>query len=132
MDDPFDADPATRVRRLFERHADVGLHHGAQLAVYVGDELVLDLATGTADPDGPATTPDRRHVLFSCTKPYAGVCLHHLVERDHLDYDDPVRDHWPAFADAGTNCGRNARKKSATFGLSTLTSTARRYAWPAL
>jgi len=98
----FDADPAVRVRRVFERHAAVGLHHGAQLAVYDGDELVLDCATGTVAPDGPETTPDRRHVLFSCTKPYAGVCLHHLVERDHLDYDDPVRDHWPAFAEAGT------------------------------
>ena len=102
MPSTFDADPAARVRRVFERHATVGFHHGAQLAVYDGDDLVLDLATGTVDPDGPATTPDRRHVLFSCTKPYAGVCLHRLVERGHLDYDDPVREHWPAFADAGT------------------------------
>jgi len=70
--------------------------------VYDGTELVLDLATGTVGPDGPETTPDRRHVLFSCTKPYAGVCLHHLVERDALDYDDPVRDHWSEFAAAGT------------------------------
>ena len=99
---PFDADPAARVRRVFERHAAVGLHHGAQLAVYDGEERVLDLATGTVGPDGPETTPDRRHVLFSCTKPYAGVCLHHLVERGALDYDDPVRDHWPEFAAAGT------------------------------
>jgi CubicO group peptidase (beta-lactamase class C family) len=102
MPSTFDADPAERVRRVFERHATVGLHHGAQLAVYDGDDLVLDLATGTVGPDGPATTPDRRHVLFSCTKPYAGVCLHHLVERGHLDYDDPVRDHWPGFAEAGS------------------------------
>ena len=102
MPSTFDADPAERVRRVFERHATVGLHHGAQLAVYDGDELVLDLATGTVGPDGPATTPDRRHVLFSCTKPYAGVCLHHLAERGRVDYDDPVRDHWPEFADAGT------------------------------
>jgi CubicO group peptidase (beta-lactamase class C family) len=99
---PFDADPVARVRRVFERHAAVGLHHGAQLAVYDGGELVLDLATGTVGPDGPETTPDRRHVLFSCTKPYAGVALHHLVERGALDYDDPVRDHWPEFAAAGT------------------------------
>ncbi|WP_049937409.1 serine hydrolase [Haloplanus natans] len=93
MPSTFDADPAGRVRRVFERHATVGFHHGAQLSVYDGDDLVLDLATGTVGPDGPATTPDRRHVLFSCTKPYAGVCLHRLVERGHLDYDDPVRDH---------------------------------------
>lgn len=99
---PFDADPVARVRRVFERHAAVGLHHGAQLAVYDGEERVLDLATGTVGPDGPETTPDRRHVLFSCTKPYAGVCLHRLVERGALDYDDPVCDHWPEFATPGT------------------------------
>ncbi|MFB6255725.1 MAG: serine hydrolase domain-containing protein [Haloplanus sp.] len=102
MPSTFDADPAARVRRVFERHATIGFHHGAQLAVYDGDDLVLDLATGTVGPDGPTTTPDRRHVLFSCTKPYAGVCLHRLVERGNLDYDDPVRDHWPAFAAAGS------------------------------
>jgi len=98
----FDADPATRVRNVFERHAAVGLHHGAQLAVYDGGERVLDLATGTVGPDGPETTTDRRHLLFSCTKPYAGVCLHHLVDRGDIDYDDPVRDHWPAFAESGS------------------------------
>jgi CubicO group peptidase (beta-lactamase class C family) len=98
----FDADPAGRVQRLFERHAAVGLHHGAQLAVYDGADLVLDLATGTVGPDGPETTPDRRHVLFSCTKPYAGVCLHRLVERGDVAYDDPVREHWPEFADDGS------------------------------
>jgi CubicO group peptidase (beta-lactamase class C family) len=98
----FDADPAARVRQVFDSHVAAGLHHGAQLAVYDGTDLVLDLAAGVAAPDGPETTPDRRHVLFSCTKPYVGVCLHHLVERGMLDYDDHVRDHWPEFADAGT------------------------------
>ncbi|MFB6101823.1 MAG: serine hydrolase domain-containing protein [Haloplanus sp.] len=102
MGSPFDTDPAARVRRVVDQHVTAGLHHGAQVAVYDGAELVLDVAVGTVEPDGPATTSDRRHVLFSCTKPYAGVCLHHLVERGHLSYDDPVRDHWPAFADAGT------------------------------
>ncbi|WP_251327962.1 serine hydrolase domain-containing protein [Haloplanus pelagicus] len=98
----FDADPAGRVRQVFESHVAAGLHHGAQLAVYDGGDLVLDLAAGVVAPDGPATTAESRHVLFSCTKPYAGVCLHHLVERGHLAYDDRVRDHWPAFAEPGT------------------------------
>ncbi|WP_251342363.1 serine hydrolase domain-containing protein [Haloplanus halophilus] len=102
MDSPFTTDPAARVRQVFESHVAAGLHHGAQLAVYDGADLVLDCAAGTVGPDGPETTTDRRHVLFSCTKPYAGVCLHHLVERGRLDYDDPVRDHWPEFAAAGS------------------------------
>jgi len=96
-----DADRAY-VRELFDRHVEVGLHHGAQLAVHDGTNLVVDCAGGTTGPDGDATTPTTRHVLFSCTKPYAGAALHRLVERAEVAYDDPVVEHWPEFADAGT------------------------------
>lgn len=102
MPSPFDATRPEQVEQLFRHHLDAGLHHGAQLAVYRGDELVLDVAGGQTGPDGEPTTPDRKHVLFSCTKPYAAVCLHALIEAGELAYDDAVRDHWPAFADAGS------------------------------
>ena len=94
---PFDATGPERVRQLFDAHLDAGLHHGAQLAVFDGTDLVLDLAGGVTDPDGDETTTDQRHLLFSCTKPYAGVCLHHLRDRGLVAYDDRVVDHWPAF-----------------------------------
>lgn len=86
----------------FDRHLDVGLHHGAQLAVYVDGDLVVDFAGGTTSPDGDETTPDTRHIIFSCTKPYAGVGLHQLIEQGEAEYDDPVIEHWSEFADAGT------------------------------
>jgi CubicO group peptidase (beta-lactamase class C family) len=98
---PFDASGPERLHQLFDAHLDAGLHHGAQLAVYDGTDLVVDVAGGTTGPDGDATTPRQRHLLFSCTKPYAGVCLHHLRDRGAVDYDDPVVDHWPAFASGG-------------------------------
>lgn len=91
-----------RLRAEFDRHLDVGLHHGAQLAVYVDGDLVVNFAGGTTGPDGDETTSDTRHLLFSCTKPYAGVGLHQLIEQGKADYDDPIVDHWPEFADAGT------------------------------
>jgi len=91
-----------QLRAEFDRQLDVGLHHGAQLAVYVDGELVVDFAGGTTGPDGEETTSETRHLLFSCTKPYAGVGLHRLIERSEADYDDPVRKHWPGFADPGT------------------------------
>ncbi|WP_122088794.1 serine hydrolase domain-containing protein [Halalkalicoccus subterraneus] len=94
-------DAIDRVEAVFETHVEAGLHHGAQLAVHHEDELVLDLAGGSTGPDGEATTQDRKHVLFSCTKPYAGVALHQCVEGGLLDYDDPVVDHWPEFAPGG-------------------------------
>ncbi|ELZ22154.1 EstA family serine hydrolase [Natrinema limicola] len=92
-----------RIAALFERHLEVGLHHGAQLAVFVDGDLVIDLAGGTTGPDGNAETRETRHVLFSCTKPYAAVTLHSLVEEGALAYDDRVVDYWPEFADAGTD-----------------------------
>ena len=91
-----------RLRAEFDRQLDVGLHHGAQLAVYVDGELAVDFAGGVDGPDGEPTTPETRHLLFSCTKPYAGVGLHQLIEAGAADYDDPVVDHWPEFAETGS------------------------------
>ncbi|AXR80602.1 serine hydrolase domain-containing protein [Natrarchaeobaculum sulfurireducens] len=91
-----------RITALFDRQLEVGLHHGAQLAVFVDGELALDLAGGVTEPNGSETTRDTRHVLFSCTKPYAAVTLHALVDDGDLGYDDRVVDHWPEFADEGT------------------------------
>ncbi len=90
-------DAHERLQRLFDRQLEVGLHHGAQLAVYRDGERVVDFAGGTTGPDGDETTPETRHLVFSCTKPFVGVALHHLVEEGRLDYDDPVVDHWPEF-----------------------------------
>src|SRR6056297_2978851 len=91
-----------RLRAEFDRQLDVGLHHGAQLAVYVDGELVVDFAGGVSGPGGEETTSETRHLLFSCTKPFTAVALHQLVEQGELGYDDPVVDHWPEFADPGS------------------------------
>lgn len=95
-------DDIERLRGAFERQLDVGLHHGAQLAVYKDGDLVVDFAGGTTSPDGEATTSDQRHIIFSCTKPYVAVAIHQLVEEDDLAYDDRLVEHWPEFADEGT------------------------------
>ena len=89
---------ADGIRALFERHLDVGLQDGAQLVVYDGTERVLNLAGGTAGPDGPETTPETKHLIWSCTKPLSATCIHLLAEAGELGYDDPVVEHWPAFA----------------------------------
>lgn len=91
-----------RLRGAFERQLDVGLHHGAQLAVYKDGELVVDFAGGTTGPDGDETTSDQRHVIFSCTKPYVAVAIHQLVEENQLAYDDRLVEYWPEFADEET------------------------------
>lgn len=92
-----------KLRAEFDRQLDVGLHHGAQLVVYVDGDRVVDFAGGTIGPEGGETTPETRHLVFSCTKPYAGVGLHQLVEEGEAGYDDPVVEHWPEFADSETS-----------------------------
>ncbi|MDY7080844.1 MAG: serine hydrolase domain-containing protein, partial [Halobacteria archaeon] len=99
----FDADGKTKIRQLFDNHLEAGLQHGAQLAVYKDGEQVVDFAggvTGSDDADDDEvqdTTTDTKHVLFSTTKPYAGVCLHQLVEDGEASYDDQVVEYWNAF-----------------------------------
>ncbi|MXR51312.1 serine hydrolase [Halovenus sp. WSH3] len=95
-------DERERLRGAFRRQLDVGLHHGAQLAVYADGELVASFAGGTTGPDGEETTEDQRHIIFSCTKPYVGVAVHQLVEEGELAYDDRLIEYWPEFADEGT------------------------------
>ncbi|WP_226480448.1 serine hydrolase domain-containing protein [Natrinema amylolyticum] len=87
-----------RIAETFSDQLEQELHHGAQLAVYHDDELVVNLAGGTTGPDGGAERTDTRHILFSTTKPYTAAVVHHLVDKGLVDYDDYVVEHWPAFA----------------------------------
>lgn len=87
-----------RIAETFYDQLERELHHGAQLAVYHKDELVVNIAGGTTGPNGTEETTDTRHVLFSTTKPYTAGCVHHLVDEGLIDYDDHVVDHWPEFS----------------------------------
>ncbi|NUB91972.1 beta-lactamase family protein [Haloterrigena sp. SYSU A558-1] len=91
-----------RITATFDRQLEQELHHGAQLAIYHDGEFVVDTAGGLSDPEGGETTTETRHVLFSCTKPYAAACVHLLAQRGELDYDDRVVEHWPDYAEEGT------------------------------
>ncbi len=91
-----------RVEAVFNAQLEEGLHHGAQLAVYRDGEQVVDLAGGTTGPDGGDVSSDQRFLLFSCTKPLAASTVHHLLDAGTLSLDDRLVDHWPEFADEGT------------------------------
>ncbi|MCL9816182.1 serine hydrolase domain-containing protein [Natronocalculus amylovorans] len=95
-------DDVERLRGVFDRHLDVGLHHGAQCAVYVDGSLAVDFAGGTAAPEGDETTSETKHLIFSCTKPYVGVVIHQLVEEGQIAYGDRLVEYWPSFAEQGT------------------------------
>jgi CubicO group peptidase (beta-lactamase class C family) len=82
----------------FERHGDIG----AACTVYRGEEVVVDLWGGLADPTtSRAWRRDTLQIVFSATKGVTAVCVNWLVERGKLDLDAVVSSYWPEFGARG-------------------------------
>jgi len=79
-----------------------GAERGMQLAVYVGDELVVDAWAGVADPaTGRRVDGDTLFPVFSTTKGIVATAIHMLADRGALDYDSPIASYWPEFGAHG-------------------------------
>src|SRR3954452_16427420 len=65
----------------------------AQLCVIRHGQVVVDLSF--------RCTPDGLFWLFSASKPYLAVVVHHLVEIGRLHLDDAVAAYWPEFGENG-------------------------------
>lgn len=75
---------------------------GASVAVYVGDEPVVDLWGGYVD--GARTRRWERDTItcvWSTTKTMAALCALILADRGVLDLDAPVTRYWPEFGALG-------------------------------
>jgi CubicO group peptidase (beta-lactamase class C family) len=79
-----------------------GLVGTGQDAAYLNSELVIDTWAGTADSaTGRAVDGDSMFTVFSTSKGPTSTCIHQLVERGRLFYDEPVAKYWPEFAAKG-------------------------------
>jgi CubicO group peptidase (beta-lactamase class C family) len=74
---------------------------GAALCVYHRGECVADTWGGSRDAEGSPWEEDTLCLAYSTTKGVASTLLHILVDRGLLDYDAPVCEFWPEFAQAG-------------------------------
>lgn len=74
---------------------------GAAVCVWHRGEVVVDCWGGTRDSDGDPWNHDTVALSFSTTKGVASTLLHVLADRGLVDYDAPVREYWPEFAEAG-------------------------------
>src|SRR5262245_25015546 len=74
---------------------------GAAVCVYQGGTCVADLWGGYRDEEGNLWQHDTMSPSFSTTKGVASTVAHVLVDRGLLDYDEPVADYWPEFAQRG-------------------------------
>ena len=73
---------------LFEEYASA--QEEAQLVVYVGGQLVLDLASNTS--------PNSLTTVYSVSKALAAMAMAKLVDTGRLDLDQTVAHYWPEFA----------------------------------
>jgi CubicO group peptidase (beta-lactamase class C family) len=90
------------VQRRLDDLVESGVELGAQVAAYLGDELVVHAYAGVADPatgqpvDGHTLFP-----VFSVSKGIVATAVHRLVERDVLSYGTRLAELWPEFAARG-------------------------------
>jgi len=90
------------VRDAFDKQIETGDGVGASVAVYHRGKLAVDLWGGMADrAAGRPWQEDTMCVIYSATKGVTATCLHMLVDRGQLSYDDLVVKHWPEFAPHG-------------------------------
>lgn len=97
---------ADAFRANFEQRGELG----AAVAVYRGDELVVDLWAGTADAEhGTPWRQDTLGVTFSATKGLVAIAFLILEDRGLVDLDAPVASYWPAFGTDDVKAGITVR-----------------------
>ncbi len=75
---------------------------GIQVAAYLGEELVVDCWAGLADREtGRAVDGDTLFNVFSVSKAIVSTAVRVQAEKGLVDYDRPIADYWPEFAQNG-------------------------------
>ncbi|KAL4219700.1 hypothetical protein ACF0H5_022270 [Mactra antiquata] len=78
------------------------IERGGSIAVYHRGVLVVDIWGGYADLESKRTwSKDTMTLGFSATKGIAAIIVAKMVEDGFLDYNRPVKDYWPEFAQNG-------------------------------
>ncbi|KAI8065853.1 beta-lactamase/transpeptidase-like protein [Gongronella butleri] len=93
-------DPAyDEVRRIFQHNLDSGEDVGAGVAVYVRNQLVVNLQGGWQQLSPRVPYSDNTlQLVYSSTKMLAYIVTAQFVQKGLLDYDTPIAHYWPEFA----------------------------------
>ncbi|WP_298288944.1 serine hydrolase domain-containing protein [Novosphingobium sp.] len=79
-----------------------GHEEAVHVAAYHKGRMVLNVWDGMADPaTGKPATEDTLYNVYSVTKAVAATALHIQVGKGLVDYDAPIADYWPEFAQNG-------------------------------
>lgn len=92
----------TPVRTAIRAAIDNGLEEAVHAVAYHQGKMMLNVWDGLADPaHGVPATADTLYNVYSVTKAVAATALHIQAEKGHVDYDAPIADYWPEFAQNG-------------------------------
>jgi CubicO group peptidase (beta-lactamase class C family) len=92
----------TAVRTAIRTAIDNGLEEAVHAVAYHQGKLVLNVWDGLSDPaNGSPASADTLYNVYSVTKAVAATALHIQAEKGFLDYDAPIADYWPEFAQNG-------------------------------
>ena len=98
----FCNEPFAKVRETFETNFERRGDVGASFALSLEGEMVVDLWAGHRD--AAQTLPWEENTIvnvYSTTKTMAALCLLVLADRGQVDFEAPVAQYWPEFAQNG-------------------------------
>ena len=90
------------VRAAIRAAIDAGHEEAVHAVAYHDGKMVLNIWDGLADPaNGTPAAADTLYNVYSVTKAVAATALHIQAEKGYVDYDAPIADYWPEFAQNG-------------------------------
>jgi CubicO group peptidase (beta-lactamase class C family) len=90
------------VQKIVDELVDSGVERGLQVAAFVGQEPVVDVAAGVADPaTGRRVEPGTLFYNWSIGKGVTATLVHRLVDDEVIGFDTRVAELWPEFARHG-------------------------------
>lgn len=93
---------ALEIEQMLRDDEAAGRLLGAQFVIMRGEEFLVDLAVGYANPGKTiAVEKNTLFPVFSTGKAFISTAALRMVERGELALDAPVRELWPEFACAG-------------------------------
>ena len=90
------------VKAAIRAAIDAGHEEAVHVVAYHKGSMVIDIWDGLADPArGIPARADTLYNVYSVTKAVAATALHIQAEKGLVDYDAPIADYWPEFAQNG-------------------------------
>lgn len=112
------ADGFEMVRDAFVANFEAGEELGASACIVHDGEVVVDIWGGDANPAGDPWEEDTIVNVYSSTKTMAGTAMLVAADRGLIDFEAPVADYWPEFAQNGKEDVRVKHLMSHSAGLS--------------